>query len=160
MSLNRETLCHQHIIWTSSLLWPLTIFAQSSPFYPILPKSYALQWVRHFPKSAPPVGASASPSNTCSLGTPDSASQTAFRLVQSFLHGSRLQQTNWLTDHATQSVTIGCIYTCSTAMQPTINCFTALEVYSVGDCRNKDRCTFFKKPCGNTIRTESHWLLR
>jgi len=45
-----------------------------------------------------------------SLGPPDSTSQTASRSVQPFLQGSRLWQTDWQTDHANPSVTIGRIY--------------------------------------------------
>jgi len=40
------------------------------------------------------------------------------RLVQLFLQGSRSWQTDRLTDHATRSVTTGCIYVHSTEMRP------------------------------------------
>jgi len=42
----------------------------------------------------------------------------ARRLVQPFLHGSRLWQRDRPTDHTSSSVTIGRIWICSTAMQP------------------------------------------
>jgi len=45
-----------------------------------------------------------------SLGPPESTTQTASRSVQPFLQGSRSRQTHRPTDHATSSVTIGCIY--------------------------------------------------
>jgi len=51
-----------------------------------------------------------------SLGLPKSSTQTASRLVQPFLQGSLVWQTDRPTDHATWSVTIGCIYVRSTAM--------------------------------------------
>ena len=55
---------------------------------------------------------------TTTLGPPESLTQTAFRLVQPFLHGWLLWQTDRETVHATRSVTIGRIYVRSTAMWP------------------------------------------
>ena len=52
-----------------------------------------------------------------SLGPPESRSQTASRSVHLFFAGL-ITVTDRLTDHATRSVTVGCIYICSTAMQP------------------------------------------
>ena len=63
-------------------------FLHSSPFYPIPPKSYGLEWVRHYHKSAFPTDASAP--HTWLLGPRDSASKTASRSVQPFSQGSRL----------------------------------------------------------------------
>jgi len=48
------------------------------------------------------------------LGPPQSSTQTASRSVKPFLQGSLV----WPTDHATRSVTIGCIYVPSTVMRP------------------------------------------
>jgi len=54
-----------------------------------------------------------------SVGPPESTTQTASRSVQPFLQGhDRDRQTIRQTDHATSSVTIGCIYVRSTAMRP------------------------------------------
>jgi len=49
-----------------------------------------------------------------SLGPFKPATNRASRLVEPFLQGPLL----WQTDHATQSVTIGCTYVRSTAMRP------------------------------------------
>jgi len=53
-----------------------------------------------------------------SLDPSKSSTQTASRSVQPFLQGSLVWQTEWLTDHATRSVTIGRICVRSTAMRP------------------------------------------
>ena len=53
-----------------------------------------------------------------SMDPPESSTQTASRSVQPFLQGSLVWQTDWLTDHATRSVTIGRICVRSTAMWP------------------------------------------
>ena len=54
-----------------------------------------------------------------SFGPPESTAQTAPRLVQPSLQGSRFdRQTDRQTYHATWCVMIGCVYICSTAMQP------------------------------------------
>ena len=58
----------------------------------------------------PPVGRSGHPANTWFLGPTRVSNQTASRSVQQFLRRSMLWQTDWLTDHATRSVTVGCIY--------------------------------------------------
>ena len=56
------------------------------------------------------------------LGRPECLTQIASRLGHPFLQSSLLWQTHRPTDHATQSVTIGCIYyVCITAMQPNNN---------------------------------------
>jgi len=52
-----------------------------------------------------------------SLGPPKSSTQTAYRSVESFLQGSLV----WQTDHTTRSITIGCIYLCSSAVGPNYN---------------------------------------
>ena len=51
------------------------------------------------------------------LGPPDSSTQMASRLTEPFFAGLT-SVTDRPTDHATRSVTIGCIYACSTAMWP------------------------------------------
>jgi len=60
-----------------------------------------------------------------SLGPPESSTQTASRLVQPFLQGSLVwqtdRQTDRPTDHATQSVTIGRITYIVWAMRPNNN---------------------------------------
>jgi len=56
-----------------------------------------------------------------SLGPPESSTQTVSRLVQSFLQASLLWQTDRQTDHATPSVTTGCINVHSTEIQPSKN---------------------------------------
>jgi len=60
-----------------------------------------------------------------SLGPPKSSTQTASRLFQLFLQSSLMwqtgRQTDRPTDHATRSVTMGCIYVRSTAMRPNNN---------------------------------------
>jgi len=48
-----------------------------------------------------------------SLCPPDFSTQTASRLVEPFLQGSLMWQTDTPTDHATRSVTIGHTYICS-----------------------------------------------
>ena len=53
-----------------------------------------------------------------SLSPPKSLTQMASWSVQPFLQGLVLWQTDRLTDHTTQSVTIGCIYVHSTAIWP------------------------------------------
>jgi len=53
-----------------------------------------------------------------SLDPPKSTSQTASRSVLRLLQGSRSWQTDRPTDHATPSITIGCICVRSTAMRP------------------------------------------
>jgi len=50
-----------------------------------------------------------------SFGPPKSTTQTASRVVQPFLQSSQSRQ----TDHATPSVTVGCIYVHSTRMRST-----------------------------------------
>jgi len=52
---NMACLCEEARLWTYRQ------FLHSSPFYPIPPKSYGLQWVRHYPKSAFPTWAYATP---------------------------------------------------------------------------------------------------
>jgi len=58
------------------------------------------------------------PSNTWHLGPPESLTQTASWLVQPFLQGWLVWQTDRPTDHATRSVTKESIYVRSTAMRP------------------------------------------
>ena len=53
-----------------------------------------------------------------SLGPPESTYHTTSRSVQWFLQGSQLWQTDRQTDHATTSVTVDCIYVCSTSVWP------------------------------------------
>jgi len=50
-----------------------------------------------------------------SVGTRESSTEMESRSVQPFLQGSLVWQTDWPTDHATRSVTIGRIYVHSTA---------------------------------------------
>jgi len=64
------------------------------------------------------VGGSGPRCNTWFLGPPKSTYQTTSWSVQQFLQGSQSWQAKWQTDHATLSVTIGCTYVHSTAMQP------------------------------------------
>jgi len=103
----------------NSILIVSAVFAQ-----PMAKSPYTLQWhswATPFPlKTAPHLHAKSRPHVIHgSLGPPKSTTQIASWLVQPFLQGSRLWQTDGptdrLTDHATPSVTTG---SCSTAMQP------------------------------------------
>jgi len=73
-----------------------------------------------------------------SLCTPKSSTQTASRSVQPFLQGSLVWQTDRPTDHATRSITIGCIYERSTTMRPKNGslyaCNTWQEPLYLGEC--------------------------
>jgi len=61
-------------------------------------------------KISPSRGGIWTPCNTWFLGPTQVHIQMASRPVQLFLQGLWLWQTDWQTDHATTSVTIGCIY--------------------------------------------------
>jgi len=71
-----------------------------------------------------------------SLGPHESPSQTASQSVQPFLQGSLVWQTDRPRDHATRSVTVGCIYIRSTAMRPKKSATrspTCTSTFFVGD---------------------------
>ena len=83
-SLRRSTSCDVQIVRS------VRPFLHSSPFtYPT--KSYALQWAKHYPRTALLAGAFTPSSNTVhgSSSPPDSTSPMASRSVQLFLQGSR-----------------------------------------------------------------------
>jgi len=58
------------------------------------------------------------PSNTCFLGPTWVHNPNGISTGSAIFAGSLLWQTNRPTDHTTRFVTVGCIYICSTAMQP------------------------------------------
>jgi len=66
-----------------------------------------------------------------SFSPPDLTTQTASRSVQPFLHGSRLWQTDRLTDHTTWSVRIGHIYVRRTAMRPNNNGMVLISCFCI-----------------------------
>jgi len=94
----------------------LAIFAEMTAQWP-----YTLQWdAPSSLKIVPSHGGSGPHLIHGSLGPPDSSTQIASWSVQAFLQGSLAWQwqTDRPTDHATRSVTTGCIYVRSTAMLP------------------------------------------
>jgi len=72
--------------------------------------AYTLQWVPLSTRIAPSNGGSGPHVIHGSLGPPEFWTQTTTRSLQSFLQSSPVWQTDKTTDHATRSVTIGCMY--------------------------------------------------
>jgi len=81
--------------------------------------SYTLQWDALFPslKIAPSHGRSGAPSNIWFPGPTWVLNPNGISISSAVFPGLT-SVTDRLTDHATQSVTVGCIYVCSTAMRP------------------------------------------
>ena len=98
------------------------VFAQGTAECP-----YTLQWdAPHSPSKLPlPMGRSGPPSNTWFPGPTRVLNPNGISMVQLFLQGSLVwqtdRQTDRPTDHATRSVTIGRIHVHSTAMRPNNN---------------------------------------
>ena len=77
-----------------------------------------LSWSLFPPQNCPFMCGNLDPMWHVSSGQPETTSQTSSRSIQPFLQGSWSRRTNRQTDHATLSVTIGCIYVRSTVMRP------------------------------------------
>jgi len=96
------------------------IFAQMTTQCP-----YTLQWATPSPSKLPlPIlWGMWTPSNTWFLGPTRVLNPNGISIGSAIFAGLTTV-TDWQTptDHATQSVTIGCIYICSTVMWPTIYC--------------------------------------
>jgi len=81
--------------------------------------AYTLQWATPSPSKLPLTTGDLNPHLIhSSYGPPKSTTQTASWSVHQFLRGSRLWKTDWQTDRATRSVTVGHICVLSTAVRP------------------------------------------
>jgi len=101
----------------TQILNPNVILTGSDTFAQLTAECpYTLQWAALCPSKLPiPTGISGPHLTHDSLGSPNHTVSGSF---QPSLQGSLVWQTDRWTDHATRSVTLGCTYVCSTAMQP------------------------------------------
>ena len=79
--------------------------------------SYILRWAGPCPSKLPLCMGIWTPSNTWFLGLTQVHNPNSISIGSAVLHGLKIL-TDRQTDHATPSITIGCIYIHSTAMRP------------------------------------------